>query len=124
MILLSGCSDTESTELTGDVMILAPKDGATVSGPVILNVESPTFHIANPADGIEGAAHFHAFVDIRPFTASGAVIPQGEGIYHFYSNSVRLDLPPGQHRIIVLLGDNDEVRIPGATVAGLTVTVE
>ncbi len=124
-VLLSDSKDEASgTDFTGDVRILTPGDGETVTGPFVLTVESPTFRIADPAEGIAGAAHFHAFVDIRPFTQSGAVIPQEAGIYHFYTNSLELDLPPGEHRIIVALGDNEDVRIPGATVTGVTLTVE
>ena len=109
---------------SADVRILSPSDGETIKGPVLLTVESPTRLIADPAEGIDGAAHFHAFVDIHPFTPSGEVIPEQEGIYHFYSSSLTLDLPPGSHRIILVLGDNEDVRIPGATVTAVSVTVE
>ena len=125
VVLLSDSDDDASgTNFTGDVRILTPRDGEVVTGPVALTVESPTWRIADPAVGIAGAAHFHAFVDIRPFTASGEVSPEKAGIYHFHSESLSLDLPPGEHRIIVALGDNEDVRIPGATVSGVTVTVE
>ena len=122
--LLAVLLSDSSEEFTGDVRILSPKDKATVTGPFVLKVESPTYRIADPAEGIAGAAHFHVFVDIHPFTASGQVIPQKEGVYHFFTDTLPLDLQPGEHRIILVLGDNDDVRIPGATVTGISVTVQ
>jgi hypothetical protein len=124
LLLLLGDGDSEFV-FSGDVRILSPQNNEVVTGPFVLRVESPTYAIADPAEGIPGAAHFAAFVDWRPFTQEGSVIPEDEeGVYHFASGSITLDLPPGSHRINVALGDNDNVRIPGATVAGVTVTVE
>lgn len=123
-VLLSNDSDESSGISAGDVRILTPRDGDTVARQFALTVESPTRRIADPAEGIPDAAHFHAFVDIRPFTPAGEVIPEQEGIYHFNGNRLMLDLSPGEHRIVVVLGDNNEVRIPDATVTGISVIVQ
>ena len=123
-VLLSDGSDGTSDQRGADVTILTPRDGETVKSPFDLTVDSPTRLIADPAQGVTDAAHFHAFVDVHPFTPAGEVIPKQEGIYHFSSNRLKLDLPPGEHRIIVVLGDNNEVRIPTATVTSITVTVQ
>jgi len=106
-------------------VIVGPPDRAVVHGPFDLLVRSPTYLIADPAKAVPGAAHFAAFVDIRPFTPAGEVIPlDKEGIYHFSSERLRLDLPQGEHRIVVALADNNNVRIADATVNAVTVFVE
>lgn len=117
-------SDGSEGKLDTDVRIVAPQEGDTLDRPFVLKVESPTFRIADPLQEIPDAAHFHAFVDVHPFTPAGQVIPNADGIYHFSDNNLTLDLPPGEHRIIVVLGDNNDVRIPDATVTAITVFVQ
>ena len=126
VLLAAGCGDDDGPPVTvGDVVIVAPPDQAVVHGAFDLLVRSPTYLIADPAKAVPGAAHFAAFVDIRPFTPAGEVIPlDQEGIYHFSSERFRLDLPKGEHRIVVALADNNNVRIADATVTAVTVFVE
>jgi hypothetical protein len=103
--------------------IVSPESGATVSAPFDLEVESSGVQIAPPEEGVPGAAHYHAFLDVHPFTPGGQVIPQRPDVLHFAGDTVTLDLPPGEHSIIVALGDNDDVRLGNAAVADITITV-
>lgn len=96
--------------------ILSPAGNSTVDSPFTLSVASEGVSIAAPEEGVKGAAHYHAFVDIHPFTPGGQVIPEAPGIHSFASDTIELDLPPGPHRIIVALGDNEHVRLANASV--------
>ncbi len=104
--------------------IVEPANKATVGNPVTLQVASTGVEIAAPEEGVEGAVHYHAFVDIHPFTPGGQVIPEDEpGIYSFATEEIELDLQPGEHTIIVALGDNDNVRVPDAPAVHVDITV-
>jgi hypothetical protein len=104
--------------------IVEPANNATISNPVTLQVASSGVEIAAPEQGVEDAAHYHAFVDIHPFTPGGQVIPEEEaGIYSFATDVLDLDLQPGRHTIIVALGDNDNVRLPDAPAVFVDITV-
>src|SRR5206468_765035 len=75
---------------------------------------------------IPDAAHYHIWVDKNPFTAAGKVIPSDEeGVYHFTSNTLQLNLPPGRHTIILALGDNSHVRLhdPDAPAVSVDIVV-
>jgi hypothetical protein len=109
--LPDGSGDGDSISLR----IVEPANNATVGNPVTLQVVSSGVEIAAPEQGIEGAVHYHAFVDIHPFTPGGKVIPEDEpGIYSFATEVLELELQPGEHTIIVALGDNDNVRLSDA----------
>jgi hypothetical protein len=118
--LSSGSGDGGSISLR----ILEPANNATVSNPVTLQVASSGVEIAAPEQGVEGAVHYHAFVDIHPFTPGGKVIPEDEpGLYSFATEVLELDLQPGKHTIIVALGDNDNVRLADAPAVFVDITV-
>jgi hypothetical protein len=124
-IAISNNSDEAPPPVTGPTLeITSPANGATVQSPVVLSVESGGIEIAPPEAGIEGAAHYHAFVDVHPFTPAGEVIPEDEGIYHFDSERLELDLPAGTHSIIVALGDNSDIRLETAPVDAIEIIVE
>jgi len=110
--------------ITISLRIVSPAGGATVRAPVVLEVESSGIEIAPPEEGIEGAAHYHAFLDVHPFTPGGQRIPEGPDIVHFATSTVSLDLPPGEHSIIVALGGNDDIRLTNAAAADVTITVQ
>ncbi len=104
--------------------IVEPANNAIVGNAVTLRVTSSGAEIAAPEEGVEGAVHYHAFVDVHPFTPGGQVIPEDEpGIYSFATEVLELDLQPGKHTIIVALGDNDNVRLPDAPAVFVDITV-
>ena len=108
---LSGASGDRRISLR----IISPVEGATVSSPVTLKMASSGVEIAPPEDGVEGAAHYHAFVNVHPFTPGGKVIPLNDDhIHHFATATLELKLKPGAYTVIVALGDNDHVRLTDA----------
>jgi hypothetical protein len=103
--------------------IVSPRQGERVTSPFTVEVAS-THLIAAPEQNIPNAAHYHIFVDKNPFTAAGKVIPSDEqGVYHFASNALQLDLPPGFHTIILALGDNAHVRLHDPDAPAVSVDV-
>jgi hypothetical protein len=101
--------------------IISPAEGANFLGPITLNVQATGIQIAAASEKTPGAAHFHAFLDQQP-VAEGKLIPSGPGIFHFTA-PVALRAAAGQHKVIVVLGDNDHVRLKGAPTAEVTFTV-
>jgi len=103
--------------------IKAPLQGETVTSPVTVEVAS-THLIAAPELNVPNAAHYHVFVDKVPFTAGGMTIPMDEaGVYHFTESTLKLDLPPGHHTIVVALGDNAHVRVPESEAHAVAVEI-
>jgi len=80
--------------------------------------------IAAPELNVPNAAHYHVFVDKVPFTAGGMTIPMDEaGVYHFAQNTLKLDIPPGKHTIVLVLGDNSHVRVPESEAHAVAVDI-
>ena len=103
--------------------IQAPLQGQTVTSPVTVEVAS-THLIAAPELNVPNAAHYHVFVDKVPFTAGGMTIPMDEaGVYHFAQNTLQLDIPPGKHTIVLVLGDNSHVRVPESEAHAVAVDI-
>ena len=124
-----GSSATKPTPVPPNVTarttleIKAPLEGATVTSPVTVEVAS-THLIAAPELNVPNAAHYHVFVDKVPFTAGGMTIPLDEpGVYHFAESTLKLDLPPGYHTIVLALGDNSHVRVPESEAHALAVDI-
>ena len=101
--------------------IVSPEEGANVTNSFTVRAQATGVQIAAASEGVPGAAHFHAFLDQEP-VAEGELIPSGAGIFHF-TDSAGLRAGSGQHTIVVVLGDNDHVRLEGAPTARVTVTV-
>ena len=103
--------------------IKAPLQGQTVTSPVTVEVAS-THLIAAPELNVPNAAHYHVFVDKVPFTAGGMTIPMDEaGVYHFAQNTLKLDIPPDRHTIVLALGDNSHVRVPESEAHAVAVDI-
>ena len=100
-----------------EVSIESPANGATVDGPgVEVRVEAEGVTIAPVSEQRQGAAHVHLFLDTEP-TPVGTTIPAGvAGITHWGGGQLSASLDsvaPGEHRLIVVLGDNAHVALGG-----------
>jgi hypothetical protein len=77
-----------------------------------------------PATGtrVEGEVHHHLFVDVD-VTPEGEPVPKREGIYHVGdgSDSVRIAVAPGRHRLIAVLAWGDHVPVAGASRDTITI---
>ncbi len=106
-------STSAQAQQSGSIDITAPNDGATVSGPVMLNVNIQGVTVKPAAEGDPQAFHYHALVDVDPTTIlqPGQPIPTGQGnIIHTADPALALnDLAPGQHSVVVVLTRTDHV---------------
>jgi hypothetical protein len=124
LLLAAGGSGNPSSAPQITLRILSPRNGETVSNPVTIRVTSTGVPIAAPSEGMADAAHYHAFLDIHPFTPVNRVIPDMPGVVHFSTDTIELELEPGEHSLVVALGGNDHVRLEGAPVHAINFTVE
>jgi hypothetical protein len=107
LALLAGlvvCSGPQAS-----VRITEPPEGATVPGPALRVVlEASGVEIAPVAQGREGTAHHHVFLD-ADVTPAGEAMPVGRsGIVHLGGGQTEYtfdSVPPGRHRVIAVLGD-------------------
>jgi hypothetical protein len=134
LLTAAACGDDEPTsssattakEASGPTLkIASPADKATVKGNVVnLDLETTDFEVVKADGDASGkTGHFHVFVDKEP-VAGGAAIPKEPGIIHSTDDPVAVTgLHPGEHKLVVVLGDGTHTRI-GTVQDEITVTVE
>lgn len=125
---LARAQDEERTMAPDDAMayIVAPADGATVSSPVTVIFGLRGMGVA-PA-GVErlDTGHHHLLIDTE-LPPLDEPIPFSQNLMHFGSGQteVELELPPGQHKLQLLLGDlNHTPHDPPIVSEPITITVE
>lgn len=110
------------------VFFVEPQDGATVKSPVLLRFDVEGYEIAPVPSGEvtsvrENIGHHHVGLntDCLP---PGTPIPQAEPWVHFGDgkNEMTMQLPPGQHRLTLQVGDDKHQTIEGLC-SSITVTV-
>ena len=109
---------------TGSLLVsmaigVSPAPGVAVASVALF---LPPQAIAAASAAVPGAAHFDAFRDGDP-VAEGKLVPSGSGIFHF-TDAVQLRGATGEHTIVVVLSDNDHLRLKGAPSAEVTVNVQ
>ena len=118
-LVYAGCGDEEIR-----VQIVSPTTGAVVTSPVTLVLEVSGVAIHAATAGIDGAAHYHVFVD-QPPVAEGQMIPfETAGVFHFSTLTAVLELTTGVHSLTVVLGDNEHARLADAAISTIDVMVE
>lgn len=104
-----------------------PKGADYILGNVVelgFKVSGIEIVAAKDDPGTGGTGHFHVFIDKDP-VKEGETIPSGQpDIIHSADNPIKLTgLSVGQHRLVVILGDKEHVRI-GDAEATRTMTFE
>ncbi len=128
---LIGCGQTDAPPTDGaappsppQAIITAPASGDSVAGSgflLQLDVRNLTLRPAGTVE--EGTGHHHIFLD-RDLVPEGEVIPAESGVVHLGAAQTEHafeDLPPGEHRLIAVLGDHEHRRIPGSMTDTVTV---
>lgn len=113
-------------KVSANAYIIAPADGATVSGPFRVVFGLRGMGVA-PA-GVEkcGSGHHHLLID-TDLPALDAPIPADDNHRHFGGGQTEaeLQLPPGKHTLQLLLGDHNHVpHSPPVASEVITITVE
>jgi hypothetical protein len=101
------------------VFFVQPQDGATVQSPARLEFGADSFQIsAVPQGEIKetrpSLGHYHVAVD-ADCLAPGTVIPRAAPWVHFGDgkNLIDMQLPAGQHRLTLQIGDDLHRTIEG-----------
>ncbi len=92
------------------VHILWPEDGQVIHGAFWVRMGLSGAGIAPAGVAKQGTGHHHILVD-APLPNLDEPIPNDRTHLHFGmgQTEVRLDLPPGQHTLQLLLGDENHV---------------
>lgn len=108
------------------VHFVTPKDGATVSNPVILNFAVTGMGVAPSGDNTPMTGHHHVIIDAE-LPAMNLPIPADANNVHFGdgSSTTELTLEPGEHTLQLLFGDYLHIpHDPPVYSDRITITVE
>lgn len=88
------------------VYIISPKDGATLTGPVLVQFGLAGAGIAPAGSQIDGTGHHHLLID-SPDVDLTQPLPASDTIKHFGKGQTEttLTLKPGKHTLQLLFAD-------------------
>jgi hypothetical protein len=126
-LMLGSCGGTQPAGPR--VFFVQPQDGATVKSPVRLEFGIENYQLAavppgTPTESRPNVGHHHVGVD-TDCLPPGTVIPRAAPWVHFGDgkNVIDMQLPAGQHRLTLQLGD-DLHRTQEGLCSTITVNVE
>jgi hypothetical protein len=108
------------------VFFITPKDGDTVSSPVTVEFGIEGMTVAPAGVNEQYTGHHHLLVDTG-LPPLGQPVPADANHIHFGdgSTSTELTLDPGQHTLLLLLGDHLHIpHEPPVSSPTITITVE
>jgi hypothetical protein len=108
------------------VFFITPADGATVANPISIEFGIAGMDIVKAGNDQPNSGHHHLLID-ADLPDLGLPIPADEHHIHFGdgSTSTQISLPPGEHKLQMLLGDHLHIpHNPPLTSAEITITVE
>ena len=116
---------TTSTE-GANVFFITPADEATVTNPISIEFGIAGMDVVKAGNKQPNSGHHHLLID-TDLPDLGLPIPADEHHVHFGdgSTSTQITLPPGEHKLQMLLGDHLHIpHNPPLTSAQITITVE
>ncbi len=127
LLLIAPISALASAEHDDLAYIVAPADGATISGPVkvIFGLRSP-YGIAPAGVVMDNTGHHHLLID-TDLPDPSLPIPKDENHRHFGGGQTEttLELSPGKHTLQLLLGDFAHIAHKPPVISDrITITVE
>ena len=108
------------------VFFITPADGATVTNPISIEFGIAGMDVVKAGNNQPNSGHHHLLIDTG-LPDLGLPIPANEHHVHFGDGSVstQISLPPGEHKLQMLLGDHLHIpHNPPLTSAQITITVE
>jgi len=109
-----------------EVFFITPADGATVENPISIEFGIAGMDVVKAGNDQPDSGHHHLLID-TDLPDLGLPIPADEHHVHFGdgSTSTHISLPPGEHKLQMLLGDHLHIpHNPPLTSAQITITVE
>jgi hypothetical protein len=108
------------------VYIISPKDGAKVSGPVVVQFGLKGMGIAPAGVKFDNTGHHHLLIDTDVPANLAAPLPASDKIVHFGKGQTEstVTLTPGKHTLQLLLGDASHIpHDPAVMSKKITITV-
>lgn len=108
-----------------ELYFISPADGATIKGPVTVKFGLKGMGVAPAGVEKRGTGHHHLLVNV-PLPDLDYNIVMDENHLHFGGGQTEttLDLPPGQHTLQLLLGDQNHLpHKPAVFSKQITITV-
>jgi hypothetical protein len=129
--LLIGASLAFAQERTpapagAEVYIIAPKDGAHVHSPVLVQFGLKGMGIAPAGIKFDNTGHHHLLIDTDAPADLAAPLPATDKIVHFGKGQTEtsLTLAPGKHTLQLLLADQNHIpHSPPLLSRKITITV-
>jgi hypothetical protein len=109
------------------VYFIEPADGASVAGPVTVRFGLKGMGVAPAGTVVPDTGHHHLLVDVAELPGLDAPLPATDNIRHFGKGQTEteISLPPGQHSLQLLLGDQNHVpHQPPVLSEKITITVQ
>lgn len=93
-----------------EVYFIAPADGATISGPVVIKFGLKGMGVAPAGVKKKNTGHHHLIIDAR-LTDFNASIPKDQNFRHFGGGQTQttVKLAPGKHTLQLVLGDHNHI---------------
>ena len=109
-----------------EVYIIAPKNGAHVHSPVLVQFGLKGMGIAPAGIKFDNTGHHHLLIDTEPPADLAAPLPATDKIVHFGKGQTEtsLTLTPGKHTLQLLLADQNHIpHSPPLLSRKITITV-
>ena len=109
-----------------EAYIISPKDGAKVHSPVLVQFGLKGMGIAPAGVKFDNTGHHHLLIDTDAPADLGSPLPASDKVVHFGKGQTQttLTLPPGQHTLQLLLGDQNHIpHNPPVLSQKITITV-
>jgi hypothetical protein len=107
--------------------ILEPGDGATVSGPVTVQLDVTGVNLKAPVEADPEGRHIHYLLDVDPATVliPGQPIPTGQAniVHTANASHTFVDLPAGPHTVWAVVTGNDHVPLTPSVQGKVSFTV-
>jgi hypothetical protein len=123
---VAGAQERTPSPAGAEVYIISPKDGAKVSGPIVVRFGLHGMGVAPAGVKFENTGHHHLLIDIDAPTDMSQPLPATDKVVHFGKGQTEttLTLPPGKHTLQLLLADQSHVpHNPPVISKKITITV-
>jgi hypothetical protein len=111
LVPLAGAQERSSAPADAKVYIIAPKDGARVHSPVLVQFGLKGMGIAPAGVKFDNSGHHHLLIDTDAPADLSAPLPANEHVVHFGKGQTEttLTLAPGKHTLQLLFADLNHV---------------
>jgi hypothetical protein len=123
---VTGAQERTPSPAGAEVYIISPKDGAKVSGPLVVRFGLKGMGIAPAGVKFDNTGHHHLLIDTDAPVDMSQPLPASDKVVHFGKGQTEttLTLAPGKHTLQLLLGDQNHIpHNPPVISRKITITV-